>query len=162
MYYRNLGCTLLPSTTLMTATNHALSGALIAAFLPPPIAIPAAFLSHFVLDAIPHFGFKQKDGSTGQGARTVIYADSMIAMSANIPAIVFHKWTMLACGWIAYSPDIPILIHYFRYKNMDGNHHWPFKKRLFTLPHREYRWGIAVEVVLAVVMYWAYIRLVQR
>ncbi|MBX4190997.1 hypothetical protein KW794_02825 [Candidatus Saccharibacteria bacterium] len=40
----------------MTATNHALTGAALAMLIKrPELAIPAAFLSHFVLDAIPHY-----------------------------------------------------------------------------------------------------------
>jgi hypothetical protein len=40
----------------MTATNHALTGAAIAMLVKrPELAIPAAFLSHFVLDALPHY-----------------------------------------------------------------------------------------------------------
>ena len=40
----------------MTATNHALTGAAIGFIVGvPAIAIPLALISHFVLDAIPHF-----------------------------------------------------------------------------------------------------------
>jgi hypothetical protein len=40
----------------MTATNHALTGALIAlAVKKPELAIPLALLSHFGLDLIPHY-----------------------------------------------------------------------------------------------------------
>ncbi len=40
----------------MTATNHALTGAVIAiATKRPELAIPTAFLSHFLVDMIPHF-----------------------------------------------------------------------------------------------------------
>src|SRR5690349_1146927 len=41
----------------MTATNHALGGALVALVLKEPVlALPLAFLSHFLLDSLPHFG----------------------------------------------------------------------------------------------------------
>ncbi len=41
----------------MTGFNHAVTGALIAGAVGNPfLAIPLAFASHFVLDAIPHFG----------------------------------------------------------------------------------------------------------
>ena len=40
----------------MTATNHALTGAAIGLIVGQPIlAVPLAFLSHFICDAIPHF-----------------------------------------------------------------------------------------------------------
>lgn len=43
---------------LMTATTHALAGALIAGSISNPIAsITASFLSHFALDFIPHWDF---------------------------------------------------------------------------------------------------------
>lgn len=40
----------------MTATNHALTGAfLVIAIDKPYIALPVAFLSHFVIDILPHW-----------------------------------------------------------------------------------------------------------
>lgn len=42
----------------MTATNHALTGAVIALAINEPwLAIPLAFLSHFAIDAIPHWDY---------------------------------------------------------------------------------------------------------
>ncbi len=42
----------------MTAINHILLGATIGSMLPPAIAIPVAITSHFLLDALPHYGIK--------------------------------------------------------------------------------------------------------
>jgi len=40
----------------MTATNHALTGAVIALVIKQPIlAVPLAFVSHFVTDLVPHY-----------------------------------------------------------------------------------------------------------
>ncbi len=42
----------------MTATAHALVSGAIAATIPnPTLAIPLAFVSHFVMDAVPHWDF---------------------------------------------------------------------------------------------------------
>lgn len=42
----------------MTATAHALVSAAIAASIPNPLlSIPLAFVSHFVMDAVPHWDF---------------------------------------------------------------------------------------------------------
>ncbi len=42
----------------MTATAHALVSAAIAAAIPnPSLALPLAFVSHFVMDAVPHWDF---------------------------------------------------------------------------------------------------------
>jgi len=41
----------------MTATNHALTGAAIGLLVGEPlIAVPAAIASHFICDALPHYG----------------------------------------------------------------------------------------------------------
>ena len=43
----------------MTGLNHALTGALVAAAIDEPaIALPAALLSHFVIDMIPHWDYR--------------------------------------------------------------------------------------------------------
>lgn len=42
----------------MTGFNHATTGALIAAAVGNPfVAVPLAFASHFIMDAVPHFGW---------------------------------------------------------------------------------------------------------
>ncbi len=42
----------------MTGLNHAVTGAVVAAAInQPAVALPAAFLSHFVIDAIPHYDY---------------------------------------------------------------------------------------------------------
>lgn len=46
----------------MTATNHAVTGILVAvAIKQPALALPAAFLSHFIIDTIPHWDHKFKN-----------------------------------------------------------------------------------------------------
>lgn len=137
----------------MTATNHGLAGALIGAALPLPLAMPLAFVSHFVMDAIPHFGIKGKERERSRLFKMVVKVDTIIGLSVNIPLIYAHRWDMFICAWLAYSPDIPIVVHYLKYKSTDGNHHWPFKWRLFTLPHNEHRLGIIQETILAVILY---------
>ena len=42
----------------MTASNHVAAGALIGAVINPWLAAPAAVTSHFVLDAMPHYGYE--------------------------------------------------------------------------------------------------------
>jgi hypothetical protein len=43
----------------VTATNHVITGAVIGAGLSNPfLALPVAFLSHILLDVIPHFGYE--------------------------------------------------------------------------------------------------------
>lgn len=46
----------------MTGFNHGMTGAVIAlAVRQPLLAVPLAFVSHYVTDMLPHFGFEQKE-----------------------------------------------------------------------------------------------------
>lgn len=40
----------------MTGTNHMLAGSIIGAVVASPVVIPLAFVSHFMLDMLPHYG----------------------------------------------------------------------------------------------------------
>lgn len=93
----------------MTATNHALAGATIGLFIAQPIvALPLAFASHFMLDAVPHFGLDDYGGHKKNRKlfHKILYFDalflSIILLSLlimNAPLIVF------ICVFLAGSPD---------------------------------------------------------
>jgi len=131
----------------MTATNHALSGALIGAFVPLPLAIPLAFISHFVLDAIPHYGIPLKKRNNTFVYRLIVYGDTLVALSIAATALLLHKWNMEIVGWIAYSPDALWVLHYFM---QDQNLHIQTKNKFMEF-HRyiqrwERPWGIAIDL----------------
>lgn len=95
----------------MTATNHALSGALIGATISQPyLAIPLAFASHFVLDAIPHFGLDDVGGHSNIKNRKLFHR--VLVFDALLLSIVFI-WLLIigasglvfACLIAAGSPD---------------------------------------------------------
>lgn len=101
----------------MTATNHAITGALVATLLKEPLlAIPVAFAMHFVMDAIPHFGFKVegvadlKKRNLDKIFKKIITADIIFAFSLLIivPYILAGTsswWIVLACMIACMSPD---------------------------------------------------------
>src|ERR1700733_1795064 len=92
----------------MTLTNHLLTGVALAKFLPLPIAIPLAFASHFILDAMPHFGCKTIDERMRHMGvfRAVIVLD-IITATATTGWLMKDGHTMwLIVGLIAYSPDL--------------------------------------------------------
>lgn len=93
----------------MTATNHALTGALIAVALPSPaIAFPLALLSHFVLDATPHFGKHPKMHYTSRAFMIFLAIDLAIAfmvLTAVSLAAPGAFWLPFVSGLIAVSPD---------------------------------------------------------
>lgn len=91
----------------MTATNHTLTGALIAAVVPNPImAICLAFMAHFVLDALPHFAFKDTKSSK---FLYFLSADMGVAAAILLALFLLHPphWALLIAGGIACaSPDL--------------------------------------------------------
>jgi hypothetical protein len=91
----------------MRATNHVVTGAVIGAAVGNPwIALPAAFLSHFVLDAIPHAdAFDRKS----LAFKVELLTDS--ALAASFLLFIFlvrpDQWPLLiACGILGASPDL--------------------------------------------------------
>jgi hypothetical protein len=92
----------------VTATNHALTGALIGLTISNPfIAIPAALLSHFVCDAIPHFGMGEGFMKTKVFRRMLIIEALLcvllvVFLAGTAPA----HWPLAAvCAFVATSPD---------------------------------------------------------
>lgn len=97
----------------MTGLNHGLTGAVIAlAVKNPYIAVPAAFLSHFVVDVIPHwdYGASIKEASTFSRKFNLLLASDFLSsvLAMIILAILFpaHKWLIWACMVAAASPDL--------------------------------------------------------
>lgn len=93
----------------MTVTNHALAGAVIGLSIKEPtLALPIAFFSHFVLDLLPHLGFK--DWHERQKYKKLFVASTavdivavlvlLILCAAYLPAIV------PICALLALSPDL--------------------------------------------------------
>lgn len=93
----------------MTASNHAATGALIGLIITQPlIAVPLALLSHFVCDAIPHFGMK--DDSVGSRRfRNLLIGDAGLCILLVFVLILLQplNWLLAAiCAIVATSPDL--------------------------------------------------------
>jgi len=90
----------------MTATNHYLVGVAISSVIDKPVlAIPLAFVSHFILDALPHFGddnFRQKLPKF----YLVWRVDFILLCLALIWTLVYMPWWYTFAGFIATSPDL--------------------------------------------------------
>jgi hypothetical protein len=95
----------------MTATNHALTGAVIGLAVGQPlIALPVAFLSHFVCDALPHYASAdppEKVLKTGRFRDYLIVEATLCALIVLILAITRPDNWLLAsfCAFLAASPD---------------------------------------------------------
>ncbi len=145
----------------MTTTNHALTGALIATVIKQPyLAIPLAFASHFVCDAIPYFGINMKFGS--RAMYTWLVVDGMAALlMAGILLIsgVRNPVLMAVCGFAAMSPDLAWLMY-----GLKGDHTKVYKHDFISKLHIKIQWyqkvpGILIEFVWAALMLCLIIRL---
>jgi len=134
----------------MTATNHVLTGALIATAVHNPwLALPAAFLSHFVVDAIPHFG-RTDIKLNSFYFRSRLLADMIVAALCLLIILLLqpaHVWIILLCGVLAASPDLMWLSRFIA-----ANQHRPAAKLgLIRQFHHKIQWfehpiGASVEV----------------
>ena len=93
----------------MIALNHALTGAVVAAVLKEPaLALPAAFLSHFAIDSLPHWNY----WVPGQRRfrRWVIFSDMILSLVLltflAVTLVGVEWWLILGAGLLAISPDM--------------------------------------------------------
>lgn len=93
----------------MRAINHTVTGAVIGALVASPvIALPAAFLSHFLLDIIPHSGGRKVD-KTSRLFKIELLIDAALSASFLLALLVLKpdNWQlMIACGIAAAAPDL--------------------------------------------------------
>lgn len=137
----------------MTATNHALTGAAIAlAVKKPELAIPLAFLSHFVLDAIPHYGPRR---FAFFRYLKVVAIDAILALACLVfIGLLFpaHFWLIFACMGVSVGPDVVWLPYR---KNLEQNDKTgvDFITRLhWTIQWKEFPMGIFIEAGWAAIM----------
>lgn len=144
----------------MIATNHALTGAAIAVVIKQPIlAIPLAFVSRFICDAIPHFGVDLKFNSRAMYVWLIL--DGLFALSAA-GFLLWHgveSPVLLAmCGFVAMSPDFAWL--YYGLNNKLGK---VVEYDSLTKIHHIVQWyqkvpGIIIEASWATLMIYIIIR----
>ncbi|MDQ3123957.1 MAG: hypothetical protein M3Q14_04735 [bacterium] len=127
----------------MIGTNHFLSGAVIGLSVSQPVlALPLAFLSHFVLDMVPHFGFE----GWGDNALkrkyfvfwTVVKLDIIFLTIALIFLAMNREWLAIGAGVIAVSPDFS-WIYRFIYKQNFGRLPIPPRNKYDSF-HKRIQW----------------------
>lgn len=121
----------------MTATAHALVGAAIAKAIPnPAIAIPLAFASHFIMDAVPHWDFgtnwrtrsKNMTGALAIAETTLGITLAYFLFQGKVDTI-----QLLSCIVAAELPDwmeAPWYIFYASQKKQQPSSHAGFWERL--------------------------------
>lgn len=91
----------------MTGLNHAVTGALVAAAIDKPaIALPAALLSHFVIDAVPHWNYELKPRI---GRRQVVMLADLALSLALLMVLALsvdaNPWLVILGGLLGILPD---------------------------------------------------------
>ena len=91
----------------MTATNHAITGAIIGALAPIWVTVPIAFLSHIILDAMPHYDDPAML-KRSKKFKAILIADIIGCFIVAVLLITIqpnHWLNMLVCAFTATSPD---------------------------------------------------------
>ena len=94
----------------MRAINHAMSGAIIGMTVASPILAAAlAFVSHFVLDAVPHHVDNEHYPIGSKPFTTILIADALLCIALVIVLFtVLPTWMAFvatSCAFLATSPD---------------------------------------------------------
>jgi hypothetical protein len=137
----------------MTATNHALTGVVIALVVKQPVlVIPLVFLAHFAMDAIPHFG---AGPDSPKLAKIAIATDLIIATCLTFGLTIMLKdrvpwWLIFASASACMSPDLIWGWRYYKLRDLKKIISEPMSK--FTRFHQKIQWsesrlGIAIELV---------------
>lgn len=152
----------------MRAVNHALTGAFIGlTIVQPAVAVPAALVSHFVLDAIPHYDAVPSRGHKraklnwlrSKAFRWLLYADAAlcVALVGWLDFLHPQHWLLaVVCAFVAAAPDLVSAKRYFltlrhkqhhpsRYEAFAGRIQW-FEKPIGAVV--ELAWFIGVGVLL--------------
>lgn len=153
----------------MTATNHAITGAAIAlAVRQPLLVVPLAFMSHFVLDALPHFGIYEDDVVKRNASilfRTVVSVDTLtvVILMATLPFVIHHgvAWWVILLGM--FSAICPDFVWIYRFFNEIKTKQWKPGNRFVQFHQKiqwqEKPWGLSVEFVWVAVMTVTLIRI---
>lgn len=99
----------------MTAINHALTGALIGLLVQNPVvALPLALGSHFMCDALPHFGMGRLSIASHKFTIFLRLDITLCILLVSILAIFQPYYWFLACAtaFVATSPDFMWLPRY--------------------------------------------------
>jgi len=84
----------------------------------PLLALPAAFLSHFVCDALPHFGVDRPNyvWLRSNAFKRMLVVDAFLCIVLVVILLLTrpHHWLLACfCAFLATSPDL-VWINHFR------------------------------------------------
>ena len=133
----------------MTGFNHTLVGISIAAAVLQPVLAPLlAFASHFVLDALPHFGQARWLPTWSKRFIWMLVIDAVLCFGALALGIILFPdiwWLVALCAFAATLPDFLWNLQKFAPK------HWFFRFHT-RIQWGERPWGLWIELPFGLMM----------
>jgi hypothetical protein len=134
----------------MTNLNHAATGALVAVAVHNPwVGLPVAFLSHFVIDAIPHWDYFEKNFMMRRVSLVIditLTLYLLIVLSLTVDA---SRRLVIGGGVLGIAPDLmwaPYLITGNRSTTHKKNPLHMARRFHFWIQTKEFVQGIYIEV----------------
>lgn len=125
----------------MTGFNHAATGAILALTIKQPeLVLPLAFVSHLVLDSVPHFGVGESQRESSKSAERMLWSDIiLVPCFFTAMLLITQSWLVIAAMFMAILPDL------IWFPSFAANHFFgqSFKKPAdpFTRFHSWIQWG---------------------
>lgn len=140
----------------MTASNHLAAGAVIATVVSNPlVAVPLAFISHFAMDAMPHYGDSSKRSWFNRHFQYVLIADlvtSLVLLSYILYLAPQNIILLTICAAVAVVPDVLWLPYYLADRKQKNREYSRVAKFLKWIQWGERPWGIIIEVVVFILL----------
>ncbi len=124
----------------MIGFNHAVMGAIIAASVKQPaVALPLAFASHFVLDALPHYGVPTERRKIYKSFYRILASDALITFALGILLLATKNYQACAGAFLALSPDVVWLPRFLKEHLFEAPPSLPADP--FSRFHKKIQWG---------------------
>lgn len=141
----------------MMASSHAVTGAAIAVVVrEPALALPLAFASHFVCDALPHIGLDEYGGHNKkpQLFHKILLVDAFLLASFMVYLFISSASLLVfACVFLAGSPDLVWAYRYiFQEKFGAAKEH---AKNIFNQFHSKIQWSQTIRGAMFEIPYTA-------
>lgn len=147
----------------MTISNHVLVGSLIAVTVKEPVLVlPLALLSHYILDALPHYGYPGHGGykeAFKHKSTYVLEGLNIVGLVLLIFTIHFSVWVVSAAALLALLPDFewPYRYWFYERKNLRPPNTITAKFHQ-KIQWSERWWGIFIEVTFFIVVYSVFLK----
>jgi len=104
----------------MTGANHAITGGVIGLAIGNPLAIPVAFASHFLFDALPHMGMEDEERIRNRKMMLIGIAVDIVLIAVVYGAAIVNAvpWYVFASMIAAMSPDFVWIYRFIFEENM--------------------------------------------